>query len=73
MTKQNAQNPDDAKAMIEETSRVVEKEGLRQSLMVSNGSWAIFFAKPISAVFLGVTALIVIRKAYVLLFRKDVA
>jgi putative tricarboxylic transport membrane protein len=50
----------------------IAEEGLRQSLMVSNGSWAIFFTKPISAVFLGVTALIVMRKAYVLLFPKDV-
>lgn len=51
----------------------IAEEGLRQSLMVSDGSWSILVTKPISAVFLGVTALIVLRKAYVLLFRKDVA
>ena len=51
----------------------IAEEGLRQSLMVSDGSWSILVTKPISAVFLGVTALIVMRKAYVLLFRKDVA
>jgi len=47
------------------------EEGLRQSLVVSDGSWTIFVTKPISAVFLLVTALIVVRKAYVLLFKKD--
>ncbi len=49
----------------------IAEESLRQSLVVSDGSWAIFVTKPISAVFLLVTALIVIRKAYVLLFKKD--
>ncbi len=49
----------------------IAEESLRQSLVVSDGSWSIFVAKPISAVFLVVTALIMVRKAYVLLFRKD--
>ncbi len=49
----------------------IAEESLRQSLVVSDGSWAIFVTKPISAAFLLVTALIVIRKAYVLLFKKD--
>jgi len=51
----------------------IAEEGLRQSLVVSDGSWMIFISKPISAVFLAVTALIVIRKAYVLLFKKEFA
>jgi len=42
-----------------------------QSLIVSDGSWAILVTQPISAVFLGVTALIVMRKAYVLVIKKD--
>ena len=49
----------------------IAEESLRQSLVVSDGSWAIFVTKPISAVFLLVTALIMVRKAYVLLFKKD--
>ena len=48
----------------------IAEESLRQSLVVSDGSWMIFITKPISAIFLGVTALIVIRKTYVMLFRK---
>jgi len=49
----------------------IAEEGLRQSLMVSNGSWLILVTQPISATFLGVTLLIVLRKAYVLTFKKD--
>ena len=49
----------------------IAEEGLRQSLIVSDGSWAILVTQPISAVFLGVTALIVMRKAYVLVIKKD--
>lgn len=49
----------------------IAEEGLRQSLMVSNGSWSILVTQPISATFLGVTLLIVLRKAYVLVFKKD--
>jgi len=49
----------------------IAEEGLRQSLMVSDGSWSILVTQPISAVFLGVTLLIVLRKAYVLAFKKD--
>jgi putative tricarboxylic transport membrane protein len=45
----------------------IAEEGLRQSLMVSGGSWLIFVAKPFSAVFLGVTALIILHKVYVLI------
>lgn len=45
----------------------IAEEGLRQSLMVSDGSWTIFMTKPISAVFLLVTVLIMAHKAYVLL------
>lgn len=44
----------------------IAEEGLRQSLMVSGGSWLIFFSRPISAVFLGVTAMVVLRKVYVM-------
>lgn len=46
----------------------IAEEGLRQSLMVSNGSWSILITQPISAVFLLLTAFIVLRKVYVLLF-----
>ncbi|MGD8986215.1 MAG: tripartite tricarboxylate transporter permease, partial [Desulfobacteraceae bacterium] len=46
----------------------IAEESLRQSLVVSEGSWTIFITKPISAAFLIITALIVIRKAYVLVF-----
>jgi len=49
----------------------IAEESLRQSLVVSEGSWTIFIIKPISAAFLIVTALIVIRKAYVLAFSKE--
>jgi putative tricarboxylic transport membrane protein len=49
----------------------IAEEGLRQSLMVSDGSWSILVTQPISAAFLGVTLLIVLRKAYVLAFKKD--
>ncbi|RJX36006.1 MAG: C4-dicarboxylate ABC transporter permease [Desulfarculus sp.] len=48
----------------------IAEEGLRQSLMVSGGSWAIFLTRPIAAVFLGLTVLIVLHKAWVLLFEK---
>jgi putative tricarboxylic transport membrane protein len=48
----------------------IAEEGMRQSLMVSDGSWTIFMTKPISAAFLLITVFIVIRKAYVLLFPK---
>ncbi len=48
----------------------IAEEGLRQSLMMSNGSWSILVTKPISAVFLSLTALIIIGKAYVMLFKK---
>ena len=49
----------------------IAEESLRQSLVVSNGSWTILFTQPISAVFLGVTILIGLRKIYVLVFKKD--
>lgn len=49
----------------------IAEESLRQSLVVSNGSWTILFTQPISAVFLGVTAVIVLRKAYIMLVKKD--
>ena len=49
----------------------IAEEGLRQSLVVSNGSWSILVTQPISATFLGVTILIVLRKVYVLAFKKD--
>ena len=49
----------------------IAEEGLRQSLMVSDGSWSILVTQPISATFLGVTLLIVLRKVYVLAFKKD--
>jgi len=51
----------------------IAEEGLRQSLVVSDGSWAIFFTRPISAVFLAITALIAVRKMYVLNFPKNAA
>ena len=40
----------------------IAEEGLRQSLMVSNGSWLILVTQPISAAFLGVTLLIICAK-----------
>jgi putative tricarboxylic transport membrane protein len=46
----------------------IAEEGLRQSLIVSGGSWLIFFQHPISAAFLAITALVVARRAYSLLF-----
>ncbi|MCB2191362.1 MAG: tripartite tricarboxylate transporter permease [Deltaproteobacteria bacterium] len=48
----------------------IAEEGLRRSLMVSKGSWSILVTQPISASFLALSALIVFRKAYVLLFSK---
>jgi len=51
----------------------IAEEGLRQSLIVSDGSWFIFVRKPIAALFLAVTAVILIRKAYTLMFKKEVA
>ena len=48
----------------------IAEESLRQSLVVSNGSWTILVSEPISAAFLGVTALIVLRKVYVTYFKK---
>lgn len=51
----------------------IAEESLRQSLVASNGSWTIFITQPISAAFLGITALIVLRKAYVLIFPKKPA
>ncbi len=44
----------------------IAEEGLRQSLIVSGGSWLIFVTEPFSAVFLGITALIILHKAYAL-------
>lgn len=49
----------------------IAEESLRQSLMVSEGSWTILFTQPISGLFLTVTALIVLRKGYVLAFKKE--
>jgi len=49
----------------------IAEESLRQSLVVSEGSWTIFITKPISATFLVIASLIVIRKAYVLIFSKE--
>ena len=49
----------------------IAEEALRQSLMVSDGSWTIFMTRPIAAVFLSVTVLIMVHEAYVLLFPKD--
>lgn len=48
----------------------IAEESLRQSFMVSDGSWMILITRPISAVFLGVTALVVLRKAYLLVLPK---
>lgn len=48
----------------------IAEEGLRQSLMMSKGSWSILVTQPISASFLVLSALIVVRKVYVLLFPK---
>jgi putative tricarboxylic transport membrane protein len=49
----------------------IAEESLRQSLVVSEGSWTIFITQPISAAFLIVTALIVVRKACVLISSKE--
>jgi putative tricarboxylic transport membrane protein len=49
----------------------IAEESLRQSLVVSDGSWTIFVTQPISAAFLIVTALIVVRKACVLISSKE--
>ena len=51
----------------------IAEEGLRQSLMMSKGSWSILVTQPISASFLALSALILIRKVYVLLFSKKQA
>ena len=51
----------------------IAEEGLRQSLMMSKGSWSILVTQPISASFLALSALIVFRKVYVLLFPKKPA
>jgi putative tricarboxylic transport membrane protein len=51
----------------------IAEEGLRQSLMVSEGSWSILMTRPISAVFLSVTTVILLRKIYVLIRQKDSA
>ena len=48
----------------------IAEESLRQSLVVSVGSWMIFLTKPISAVFLILTVLIMFRKAYIMVFPK---
>jgi putative tricarboxylic transport membrane protein len=47
----------------------IAEEGLRQSLIRSDGSWAILVTSPISAVFLCLTMLVVIRQLY-LTWRK---
>lgn len=49
----------------------IAEESLRQSLIVSDGSWTILVTKPLSAVFLGLTLIIVLRKIYILAFKKD--
>ena len=49
----------------------IAEEGLRQSLMVSEGSWSILVTRPISAAFLIVTTVILVRKIYVLIRQKD--
>ena len=49
----------------------IAEESMRQSLVASSGSWTIFVTKPISALFLLATALIVLRKIYVLIFSKE--
>lgn len=51
----------------------IAEEGLRQSLMMSKGSWSVLVTQPISASFLVLSALIVLRKVYVLLFSKKSA
>lgn len=49
----------------------IAEESLRQSLIVSEGSWTILVTQPISGFFLAVTAIIVLRKGYILAFKKD--
>ncbi|MBW1942120.1 MAG: tripartite tricarboxylate transporter permease [Deltaproteobacteria bacterium] len=49
----------------------IAEESMRQSLVASSGSWTIFVTKPISALFLMATALIILRKIYVLIFSKE--
>jgi putative tricarboxylic transport membrane protein len=49
----------------------IAEEGLRQSLIVSDGSWAIFVTKPISAAFLALTLIVVLHRMYALFFRKN--
>lgn len=49
----------------------IAEESMRQSLVVSDGSWSIFVTKPISALFLLATALIILRKSYVLMRSKE--
>jgi putative tricarboxylic transport membrane protein len=49
----------------------IAEEGLRQSLIVSGGSWLIFLHHPISAAFLAITVFVVFRKAYALVFTKS--
>ena len=49
----------------------IAEESLRQSLMVSEGSWSILVTQPISAFFLLITAIIVLRKVYLLVFSKE--
>jgi len=49
----------------------IAEESLRQSLIVSEGSWLILVTRPISAIFLSVTLIVVIRKAYVLILKKS--
>jgi putative tricarboxylic transport membrane protein len=49
----------------------IAEEGLRQSLIVSGGSWLIFLKHPISAAFLAITVFVVFRKAYALVFTKS--
>ena len=49
----------------------IAEESMRQSLVASSGSWTIFVTKPISALFLLSTSLIILRKMYVLIFSKE--
>jgi putative tricarboxylic transport membrane protein len=44
----------------------IAEEGLRQSLIKSDGCWAIFFTKPISAIFLGLAGLVIFHHIYTL-------
>lgn len=49
----------------------IAEEGLRQSLIASDGEWSILLTKPISALFLGMSMIIVLRKIYLLSFKKE--